>query len=94
MNYAISVELGDPGGDNDVLLEALSILGRRVDDEGGCQQWVAKTPMSIGQVRSFLMRHSRDEDRIRVVALPARARMLKHGEVSRDSSSVRDRTGS
>jgi hypothetical protein len=78
MRYAITVELGS---DNQVLLEALAILGRQLAVDGTWQQWLADTPLSQRQVRDFLMRHSRDEDRIRIVALPERLRMLKHGEV-------------
>jgi hypothetical protein len=69
MVHVISLTLSDPNGDNEVLLEALSIVNARplMHLRRG-RSWLADTYMSAEELQRFLSKHSKD-DRISVVEL-------------------------
>ena len=71
MLYSITVDLGDPLGDNDALMEALDIIrAKPLIQLRRRKQWLASTPYQPRAVRQLLDRSARGDDRIEIVILP------------------------
>ena len=70
MLYSITVDLGDPQGDNDALMEALDIIrAKPLLELKRRQQWIASTPYSPFAVKRMLDRSARGDDNIEVIEL-------------------------
>ena len=71
MLYSITVDLGDPQGDNDALMEALDIIrAQPLVKLKRHRQWLANTPYSPQSVRRLLDRSARGDDEIEIIVLP------------------------
>jgi hypothetical protein len=73
MLYSITVQSPARKGDNEALLEALSIIRAKplVELKRG-RQWIASTPYSLFNVRRLLDRSARGDVQIEIVELPQR----------------------
>lgn len=70
MLYSITVDLGDPQGDNEVLMEALKIVGaKQLKALKRDREWIALTNFPLWQVRRTLNRSTRGDDRVEVAPL-------------------------
>jgi len=73
MLYSITVELEDPQGDNEALMEALDIIrAKPLVELKRRRQWLASTPFSPQAVRQLLNRSARGDDQIEVIELAKR----------------------
>jgi len=71
MRYAITVRRSDPGGDNEPLEEALSILNaKRLKDLKRGQQFLASTPYPLAHVLRLLLRSTKGDDDVEILELP------------------------
>lgn len=71
MLYSITVDLGDPQGDNEALMEALDILkAKPLVKLKKRKQWLASTPYPPKTVRQLLDRSARGDDQIEIIELP------------------------
>lgn len=71
MLYSITVDLGDPKGDNAALMEALDIIrAKPLVKLKKRKQWLASTPYQPWAVRRLLDRSARGDDHIEIVELP------------------------